>query len=381
MMVSNINIPCARAYGMQNNNQQPNYMALGFSGSNGGVRYKNSIPFNLSSLNNIGDEEFRRTFPYEVSYFVNSVCNLRCAYCYVGYHTRPDNALSVEEWKRVFNESLNCDALTFGNVGKEPLVSKDTTLELMRYLQRRRSVNHRIRYGLVTNATLMTDEIIDGLYSVGPDWIDVSIDGPRRIHDVLRGKGNFDRTVTNISRLPKELRERVFILCTATSKNIGTFSELLEELGSLGFTKFMVSPFAEVSNENSSHNQSLKLSDSDFDGLLEAVLGFENMGGIEIVIKTDPVTTQYSIDYLIQRGFIDTENLLIDDYGVIFSKTGSVLFNYIPFDDKLIRQVRITDDGMVGGCYDMFFQDKTRFVGNVRTTSMSDILQKYRFKP
>lgn len=103
-------------------------MALGFSGSNGGI-------------NVIAEKKFQginlAERPMEVSYFVNNVCNLKCGHCYVGYENNKDE-LSVDEWISVFDKLIEKGALTFGNVGKEPLMSPEKTIRLLEYFRKKK---------------------------------------------------------------------------------------------------------------------------------------------------------------------------------------------------------------------------------------------------
>jgi len=73
-------------------------MAVGFSGSNGGIldRRKISEPDIVNR-------------PLEVSYFVNNRCNLRCNHCYVGYEEK-NGELSVQD--------IGCIKLRGGKVMK-----------------------------------------------------------------------------------------------------------------------------------------------------------------------------------------------------------------------------------------------------------------------
>ena len=165
-------------------------MALGFSGSNGGINVKSST---------LHRQDFIRG-PLEISYFVNNVCNLSCRHCYVGYE-EPKNALSVEEWQNIFNQALELGALTFGNVGKEPLLAWNKSVQLLNFLKQKKQENPRIRYGLVTNATSFDDERIKQLIEADPTYLDISIDGTREIHDSVRGFGNYDKSLSAIEKL------------------------------------------------------------------------------------------------------------------------------------------------------------------------------------
>ena len=102
-------------------------MALGISGSNGGISRDTNSVLEVDLLNR----------PLEVSYFVNNVCNLVCKHCYVRYEEQTGD-LSIEKWKSIFDELIQKGALTFGNVGKEPLLSPAKTFELLEYFKKRR---------------------------------------------------------------------------------------------------------------------------------------------------------------------------------------------------------------------------------------------------
>jgi len=86
------------------------------------------------------------------------------------------------------------------------------------------------------------------------------------------------------------------------------------------------------------------------------------------------------MEKLAHRGIIDKHNLFIDDYGVIFNKytfnANDVYFNYLPWDTSYVQAIRISHDGYVSNCFDMFFSDyPERAIGNVREKSIMEILQ------
>ena len=148
-------------------------MAIGISGSNGGIGI---------ATQDIQDKDIFFDRPLEVSYFVNNVCNLACKHCYVGYEN-PKDSLTIDEWKKTFDTFLEHGGLTFGNVGKEALLAWKKSIELLNYFKSYYESNKKIRYGLVTNATLLDEKKIDMLAKAGPTYIDISIDGPEPIHN------------------------------------------------------------------------------------------------------------------------------------------------------------------------------------------------------
>jgi MoaA/NifB/PqqE/SkfB family radical SAM enzyme len=213
-------------------------MAVGFSGSNGGINKGDSF---------LEKDLLKR--PIEVSYFVNNICNLKCKHCYVGYNEK-DNELSVDEWKKVFDELIEIGALTFGNVGKEPLLSSEKTLKLLKYFVKKREESPKLRFGFVTNGTLLNNKIARELEEIFPDYIDVSLDGDENSHNYIRSKGNFEKTFENLKNLPKKLKEKVFISFTLMKTNKDSFGKMTKELDIIGFKKILISPYIKTPNSD-----------------------------------------------------------------------------------------------------------------------------------
>ena len=86
------------------------------------------------------------------------------------------------------------------------------------------------------------------------------------------------------------------------------------------------------------------------------------------------------MEKLVHNRMINKQKLFVDDYGVIFNKYSfngnDVYFNYLPWDDFLVRSIRISHDGYVSNCFDMFFPNYSeRAIGNVRKNSINAILK------
>jgi len=353
-------------------------MALGFSGSNGGITANQK----RISVDDLQYEIFTQkyAYPMEVSYFINNVCNLRCRHCYVAYEENK-NALSGEEWKSVFDELILMGALTFGNVGKEPTLSWDKTKELLLYFKEKRESIPNLRFGFVTNGTLLDTPKVEDLERIQPDYIDVSLDGTKDAHDYIRGAGNYERTMNNLKVMSRYTAiEKVFISFTANRSNMSTIGELVDTLYNLGVKKILISPY--VTRDKT---DALYLSDEGiikWVGKLLAgnVIDFSKYQGLNIYVKNDYTTTSVLMEKLAHRGIIDKRNLFVDDYGVIFNKytfnNNDVYFNYLPWDDFLVRAIRISHDGYVSNCFDMFFPEyPERAIGNVRAHSIREVLQ------
>ena len=145
---------------------------------------------------------------------VTQQCNLRCAYCaysgiYEGHRVHQNKRMSFELAKRgidfFIKHSREKDSIDIGFYGGEPLLEFDLLKKCTEYA-RGLVEGKELTFGLTTNGTLLKDEIAE--YLVENDFrIGISLDGPKREHDINRrfanGKGSFDTIIQNVKRLKK----------------------------------------------------------------------------------------------------------------------------------------------------------------------------------
>lgn len=138
-----------------------------------------------------------------------SRCNLACRYCYYLekrkiYDETADFCMSdglLELFTRQYIEAQTANEVLFTWHGGEPLLRPLSFYRRALDLQRRYAGGRHIDNCIQTNGTLLTDEwcsfLRDNNFLVG-----VSIDGPRRFHDAMRG-GSFDDVMRGIELLDK----------------------------------------------------------------------------------------------------------------------------------------------------------------------------------
>ena len=124
--------------------------------------------------------------PLAVDLAITHMCNLRCKYC--SHFTGAGDVgadLEGDEWLRFFEELSRYAVLYVTLQGGEPFCRKD----LARIIKG--IVANRMRFDILTNGTLITDDMAAFLASTGRcDNVQVSIDGSMPItHDVFRGRG------------------------------------------------------------------------------------------------------------------------------------------------------------------------------------------------
>ena len=169
--------------------------------------------------------------PRSLDLAITNRCNLRCKYCsHFSGAGDVGRDLSAEEWLKFFEELNRCAVLNVTLQGGEPFCREDLE-ELIAGI-----VRNRMRFSLLSNGTLITDEIAAFLASTGRcDGVQVSIDGSIPLtHDAFRGKGNFFKAIEGIKCLRRH-GVSISVRVTIHRKNVrdldGIASLLLEDIG------------------------------------------------------------------------------------------------------------------------------------------------------
>ena len=174
--------------------------------------------------------------PKSVDLSITNRCNLRCMYC--SHFTSAGDSgsdLPKEEWISFFEELNRCAVLDVTIEGGEAFLRKDLK-ELIDGI-----VRNRMRFSILSNGTLITDDIAAFLASTGRcNSVQVSIDGSiSETHDTFRGDGNFERAVTGLKCLQKH-HISVTVRMTIHRHNVNDIEEtarfLLEDLKLPGFS-------------------------------------------------------------------------------------------------------------------------------------------------
>jgi SynChlorMet cassette radical SAM/SPASM protein ScmE len=174
--------------------------------------------------------------PKSVDIEITSRCNLRCKYC--SHFTSAGDVnhdLPKEEWLRFFEELNRCSVMNVCLSGGEPFYRKDLK-ELIEGI-----VHNRMRFNILSNGTLITDDIVSFLASTRRcDSVQVSIDGSVPItHDAFRGDGTFLQAIEGINSLQKH-NIPIAVRVTIHRQNVRDLENiaklLLEEIGLPGFS-------------------------------------------------------------------------------------------------------------------------------------------------
>jgi MoaA/NifB/PqqE/SkfB family radical SAM enzyme len=165
----------------------------------------------------------KRPTPLFASYNVTGRCNMRCVFCEWWKTDTPE--LSTKKALAAIDSVCSLGVPFFDLSGGEPMLRNDLiTLA-------KRAASHGCLVSMNTNGTLLNEnrvsEVADNF-----DLVVVSIDGPKEVHDKIRGvAGTYDKAVEAI-KLLKSHGVRVGVNSVVTPWNIAVLPKFVEELRS-----------------------------------------------------------------------------------------------------------------------------------------------------
>lgn len=208
--------------------------------NNSGLGKKTKIA-HMKQLAGYRDEELRRK-PRLRSLFIEmtSRCNEHCIHCGSRCGDLPEkDALSAEEIKNFLDKvkrDFGTDGVSLCVTGGEPLLRKDF-FDIMSYAN-----ELGFRWGMTSNATLITKEVAARLHKAGMKTISVSVDGLKENHEWFRQTtGSYDRTMDGIRNLVEEGGfQHVQITTVVHHRNINELPAMLKEFSGLNLQSWRV---------------------------------------------------------------------------------------------------------------------------------------------
>lgn len=180
--------------------------------------------------------------PIELLMELTWKCNLKCVHCMMNAEYCPENEpedgeLTTEEIKGIIDRACELGVAHIDFSGGEPLLRKDI-FEILEY-----SSKKGVEPCLLSNGTLITEEVAKKLKEVGVYKIELNLDGhTAELYDSFRGvKGAFDKTITAIKAVQKAgIPLRVnSMLCKPLYPY---FEDIIEYAGQLGIVELCFVP-------------------------------------------------------------------------------------------------------------------------------------------
>lgn len=132
-----------------------------------------------------------RSLPFSITFILTNRCNFRCAYCNAPQAAAGE--METSDFIRAIDELAGAGMARASFSGGEALL-RDDTIEI---------IGHARRRGMWTSLNSNGWLLADHLERLAPDldMLMVSLDGPRSVHDAVRGRdGSFDRAIAVLDR-------------------------------------------------------------------------------------------------------------------------------------------------------------------------------------
>lgn len=187
-------------------------------------------------------------------FVMTNSCNLNCVYCQAQSETSNKKGMMTKEIaKRGVDIALQSptSSINIEFQGGEPLLNFETIKYIIEYSA---SVNTDkvISYNLVSNLSLLTDEIADYL-SEHKVQVSVSLDGPEIVHNKNRpfriGGGSYAAAVKGIGML-RSRGMNLGAIQTTTKHSLGYAKEIIDAYIDLGFNSIFIRPLTQLGYAN-----------------------------------------------------------------------------------------------------------------------------------
>ncbi len=200
----------------------------------------------VDKLLQIRETLIRRRHSFGLQICPTFACNFNCSYCYQktkfpGKYMSNEIMNYIIEYIKAFSKSSTkrIDVFWYGG---EPLLAIDIIDNLSKNIISFCN-NHDIIYfsGISTNGYLLNKERIKLLLKNKIEFFQITVDGPKEIHDkrrkLLNDKGTYDRIIKNIYTLLNE-GGYVFVRINIDKDNINFISQLINEFENKKFFSF-----------------------------------------------------------------------------------------------------------------------------------------------
>ncbi len=163
---------------------------------------------------------------FVLQWHLSENCNLKCLHCYQENHQ--PTQLKYEELVKIYAQfkKLLHKLKMKGHInitGGEPLCNP----YLFKILDLIKQDQDLITFSLLTNGTLITEEIAKKIKYYNPSYVQVSLEGGKKTNDFIRGKGTYQQIAKGIINLKKQ---DIFtsISFTATNLNYKEFPKVVK---------------------------------------------------------------------------------------------------------------------------------------------------------
>ncbi|MGV8110555.1 SynChlorMet cassette radical SAM/SPASM protein ScmE [Methanospirillum sp.] len=226
--------------------------------------------------------------PRSVDLSLTGRCNLKCRYCFYADSMAARSDLPTKRWLSFFEE-LGRLAVQRVTLSGGEVFTRSDLFDLIDGV-----IENRMRYSILSNGTLITEEVIEALQEgkrrMRMDSIQVSIDGScAEVHDRSRPPHSFERAVNGL-RLLKETHFPVTVRVTLNHHNIDDLEKIAHLLiDDIGLSSFSTNE-AEVMGTARCSGESITLSVSERKKAMEVLTRLNDQYGGRIGAQAGPLS-------------------------------------------------------------------------------------------
>ncbi|NQY44174.1 MAG: SPASM domain-containing protein, partial [Legionellales bacterium] len=167
--------------------------------------------------------------------------------------------------------------------GGEPIIRKDI-FDVIEYAK-----SKEIDVSLTTNAFHITKEVAKKLDALELRTITVSLDGTKEHHDLIRGKGRYEKAITGIKNLKENCSSaNISIKNTVNNINKHDYSYLIKEVEKLGVSAIKFNPIRLLGR--AIENKHLLINQKDYINFIKNVQNISS--SIKISLPKTPLDTE-----------------------------------------------------------------------------------------
>jgi His-Xaa-Ser system radical SAM maturase HxsB len=176
-------------------------------------------------------------------------CNLACRYCHASSSPEDspeqdlDKATAEKIVKFIFSSPVPSLSIEFQ--GGESLLNPDAIKSIVSMAREKSARTGKgVRFSLVTNLTLLTDETLDFLVE-NEIGLSTSLDGPEAVHDRNRphcsGRGSYHQVINAVKKV-REFRYHTGFLTVLTPDSLPHYKEIVDHHRALGIDILCLNP-------------------------------------------------------------------------------------------------------------------------------------------
>ena len=185
-------------------------------------------------------------------FHITDSCDQRCEHCYI--FSEGHDKLVEMPFDKVIHVIHQCREMCreldrlpyFFITGGDPILHS-RFWDILEYLH-----ENEIGFSILGNPFHLTDEVCKRLHNLGCETYQLSIDGMRETHDIIRKPGSFDTTIEKIAVLKRNGVE-ASIMTTVSGTNKDELLDIIDTVVAHNADSFNFARYCPTSQEKSTH--------------------------------------------------------------------------------------------------------------------------------